>query len=667
MQPPHGPSLTCIMFGHRPSAAIPVSANFIDRGAPDWRNDRIAPSSNSTGPGFLSNSHDFQVDNFEYNVYNQAAKSKGWDTLVTATAPNALFDAKARFDPPKCDEDTRVELIREIMDWIRNREAPQRLLYMTGAAGAGKSALQQTISENCAGSEILAASFFFSAGDGTRNNTARLIPTIAYQLGLTSTALRKMIERTVENDPLIFDRSLMSQMEALILNPVSRLSPSELLALPYAILVDGLDECSNEDSQKEFLRVIDYCVVKDRTPFCFFVASRPEMVVQEALRPGGYLHKAAYPIQLSDSGRYDASTDIRRTVSRRLRELGEMMNLEETWFSETDVDKIVEAASGQYIYAATVMRYVSQRRGAPKTRLRTVLDWAPGKKQSKAKPFAALDRLYMLILSRAKEEYEAVDTNEHDFLLVLNCYCLRADYNYFLSFYDQILGLEEGAYKSIVGDLQSLVKDKGGRLVLYHKSFQDFLFDEGRVGAFYAQSRALAHTVSCCLQRISESDHLSEVAIRLLAATTNQYFNQHSTLPEPHRVVDSFIEFFKASGGGWVLIEKLLLHRLFLHNFNLPVKPYQVEDTSNAFTRLFPFMRDKAPEACAFARDCRDRWSAWQKWNRDEAINFIQDLTPITQQKLQQYYNSSSHSEADRMFLHKVLASLVYQPPSSSS
>ena len=40
----------------------------------------------------------------------------GWELLVEKTAPNALYNSNSRFDPPKCDEDTRVEVIEELMD-----------------------------------------------------------------------------------------------------------------------------------------------------------------------------------------------------------------------------------------------------------------------------------------------------------------------------------------------------------------------------------------------------------------------------------------------------------------------------------------------------------------------------------------------------------------------
>ena len=106
------------------------------------------------------------------------------------TATNALHNSSARFDAPKCDEDTRVEVTNELMEWMQDRTAPQRLLCMTGAAGSGKSCLQQTAAEKCGSSEILAASFFLSAQDATRNTIDPVIPTIAYQLGRENSTLK---------------------------------------------------------------------------------------------------------------------------------------------------------------------------------------------------------------------------------------------------------------------------------------------------------------------------------------------------------------------------------------------------------------------------------------------------------------------------------------------
>ncbi|KAF6761145.1 hypothetical protein DFP72DRAFT_1062171 [Ephemerocybe angulata] len=366
----------------------------------------------------------------------------GWKLLVEKTAPNALHNSDARYDPPKCDEDTRMEVTSEIMGWIQDFNAPQRLLCMTGAAGAGKSALQQTIAERCAGLGILAVSFFFNASDHTRSHTSALVPTIAYQLGRSSQTLRHRIASVVEEDPLIFSQSLETQTRKLVVEPIVRLSPPDFASLPYAILIDGLDECSGEDRQRELLVVIQRCLLNARTPFRVFLASRPEIAIYEALQQGGHLNEAAYHIRLSDD--YDASLDIRRTIQRRLRDIGLRRGLVATWYSKKDVEALTESASGQYIHAATVIRYISDPRGSPVNRLRTVLTWRSRNNQ-KDNPFCSLDVLYNNILLKAKEAYEAANPNQAEFVVIVMAYLEIANWGLRLGTQDKLLGLEDGA------------------------------------------------------------------------------------------------------------------------------------------------------------------------------------------------------------------------------
>ncbi|KAF6757996.1 hypothetical protein DFP72DRAFT_889602 [Ephemerocybe angulata] len=654
MQPESGPQNFPIYayHGHQqmgitytnpsPESSITLATNADNqRVAPHWESNRMGPQTDgpstpssgdthSGGHAFFSNAHNFNLDHFEYNVYNHSSKSKGWDKLVAATAPNALFDAKARFDPPKCDEDTRVEVTKEIMDWIQDREVPQSLLYMTGAAGSGKSALQQTISEQCAESEILAASFFFGAGDDTRNNTARLIPTIAYQLGQKNSTIRRLIGEAVDNDPLIFGRTLLKQMQALVLTPLSRLPSSASLKLPYAVLIDGLDECSDENGQIEVLRVIAHCLTKERTPLRFFIASRPEMVILQALKHGGHLHEAAYHIQLSDD--YDATADIRRTVKRRLRELQERRCLPVVWFTNEDIEIIVDAASGQYIYAITAVRYVSEPRSSPVERLHAVLNWAAGNgDSSSARPFASLDKLYTNILVKAKEAYYAVDsTNQCDFLLVLNAY-LQTDL-LSPSDVDQPCELEENTFETITCDLRALVKNPDENdwdtrsLGVYHKSFKDFLESQDRAGPLYTLPRALEYIVSSILRwagnlpamrprhplRCGHYFDEDDVSIFYQLSSVCMTLSREHWKTSSDALINPIIECSsKDNGRGWSTIDSWLMEYL-----QLEPKRAEPDDTVNwlieTFERVLPLIMEKNPEAAAIVQDYYERWKLLQ-------------------------------------------------------
>ncbi|RXW23769.1 hypothetical protein EST38_g2095 [Candolleomyces aberdarensis] len=412
----------------------------------------------------------------------------GWNVLLSKTAPNALYDSKARYDRPKCDEDTRVEVITEITNWIEDRESPQRLLCMTGAAGAGKSALQQTTAESCSKSNILGSAYFFAESDRTRNTTSSLVPTIAYQLGRGNPGLKQYIGSAVEEDPLIFSKSLQYLTTALICDPVRRLRNEgklDLASFRYAILIDGLDECQGEDSQAEVLMAVKECLLDDDIPFRIFIASRPECAIHDALQSGGELHGLAYHIQLSDH--YDATADIRRYLWRRLQELGlrsrDSRARSGGWFSEEDIEKLVVAASGQFIFAATVVRYLAERRSSPVDRLKTILTWTPSDKQS-ARPFEKLDLLYHNILSAAKTAFEAVDTHsESDFLALFRAYHINATRGFgnpAISFPNEELNhVLHVSGDILISDLRSLVTTRphpcGAVLHLYHKSFSDFL------------------------------------------------------------------------------------------------------------------------------------------------------------------------------------------------
>ncbi|KAJ2927357.1 hypothetical protein H1R20_g9733, partial [Candolleomyces eurysporus] len=415
------------------------------------------------------NAQNFRVDKMRLNVLNTPDnRIDGWKMLLKNVASNALDDSRARFDAPKCDEDTRVEVTKELMDWIQDCEAPQRLLCMTGAAGAGKSALQQTIAEGCSGSNTLGSAFFFSAGDPTRNNLSRVVPTIACQLGLHNPALRDAISKVIEHSPLIFEKKIKIQMDMLVVTPFKRLCASGELdrnTFPHAILIDGLDECCGEENQAELLSTIKHCLLDNDLPFRVFIASRPEWAIRSALHsePEGYLYQLAYHIPLSD--KYDATGDIRRYLWTNLQDIGRRSHdrrAQSQWPTKEDIEKLVAAASGQFIYAATVVKYVSERHGSPVDRLGAIINWTPEGGQQ-TRPLELLDVLYRNILSNTKELYEAVDTNRgRDFLSLVRAHQINSDCRMGgirdgARNFDEIISLEEGGHQVLFSDLHSLV------------------------------------------------------------------------------------------------------------------------------------------------------------------------------------------------------------------
>jgi Parvovirus non-structural protein NS1 len=93
-----------------------------------------------------------------------------------------------------------VAVLDLLLQWANNTERNCSVYWLYGPAGAGKSAIAQTIAEHCAKEGQLAASFFFSRGKVGCDKGKYLFPTISYQLAISVPGTRKPIGMTVYDD-----------------------------------------------------------------------------------------------------------------------------------------------------------------------------------------------------------------------------------------------------------------------------------------------------------------------------------------------------------------------------------------------------------------------------------------------------------------------------------
>jgi len=123
--------------------------------------------------------------------------------------------------------------------------------WLTGGAGAGKSAIGRSVCERCAEKRTLLASFFFSASDATRNHSNPLVATIAYQICPIEASIRRAVCNIIDNDPHIFKKSLQAQFVFLVMKPLLTFYASGRQSLPRLIVIDGLDECVDPAGQSD--------------------------------------------------------------------------------------------------------------------------------------------------------------------------------------------------------------------------------------------------------------------------------------------------------------------------------------------------------------------------------------------------------------------------------
>jgi hypothetical protein len=156
--------------------------------------------------------------------------------------------------------------MQKMEDWVRRDNphgAPSSVFWLYGGAGAGKSALAQTLAEKF--KRDLAASFFFSEPI-KRSDGNRLIPTLALQFVQSFQGLTPFVEEKIVQNPDLFEKSRQTQMLELLFEPLIGLykleetvdvrSNTALKSHPRLIVIDGLDECSDPDTQCDLLRII---------------------------------------------------------------------------------------------------------------------------------------------------------------------------------------------------------------------------------------------------------------------------------------------------------------------------------------------------------------------------------------------------------------------------
>ncbi|CAA7270547.1 unnamed protein product [Cyclocybe aegerita] len=224
---------------------------------------------------------DIRDSNFYVNNYGTTG-SKGFELLTNSVSPRAFHSADDRVDPPRCHENTRVDIINNILDWVTGKVAPHAfVLWLFGPAGTGKSAIAGTIAELCEAYSLLLATFFFLRTDSKRNNMKSLVANIAYRTALVVPSARWIIESVVEHDPLIFEHSLQEQLLKLVVKPLHSIAPQ--YRFPPLVIIDGLDECADENTQAKLIEILS-TLGRSNLPLKFIITSRPSPRIKYAFR-----------------------------------------------------------------------------------------------------------------------------------------------------------------------------------------------------------------------------------------------------------------------------------------------------------------------------------------------------------------------------------------------
>ncbi|KAF9525699.1 hypothetical protein CPB83DRAFT_908921 [Crepidotus variabilis] len=424
--------------------------------------------------------------------------------LYSHCAPGAFLNSAERPDPPKCSPTTRQKLLVETKGFATADSPTPSVLWLTGSAGSGKTAIcQSTAEELKEEGYVLGCHFFFrSSRDGKCSDGHCWVPNLVHEMVRIFPETLPYVVRIIRSNDSVFNQQPDGVLEELFLNSLkatrfsfrrifqwvfgnnSTIWPS-VTRIPSLIIVDGLDECESTEMQVHILKAIANIIPKLPIPIRFLIASRPETHLRAAINDL-FGHVPLHCINLDED--QDIRKDLEKYYHNRFnairRDHSSLRGREAyiAWPPQKHIEALIAKSSTQFIFASTVMNYISDRRGNPFTRLDVVL----GIKVTpqKDKPYLELDILYRIILLTVQE-----DERQVVFLILSFIYLagkgeypdlqLRAS----PEFLEQLLKLEVGDVPRFLDPLVSILslpETPSGTITMLHASFFDYLCDPSR-------------------------------------------------------------------------------------------------------------------------------------------------------------------------------------------
>ena len=185
---------------------------------------------------------------------------------------------------------TRVRILNEIDEWIKDPDA-QKICWITGMAGTGKTTIAKTVCERATADPdiVLGGSFFCSrTGVAAQRDISCVIPTLVQLLACQSIEFSHAVADEITRDRDLQHKHVTVQVEQLLYTPLLYLQNSSTHII---FVIDALDECGGEQvgltdeihhSVSELLEALVRSATNSvKLPVKFLVTSRPETHIRE--------------------------------------------------------------------------------------------------------------------------------------------------------------------------------------------------------------------------------------------------------------------------------------------------------------------------------------------------------------------------------------------------
>ncbi|PAV17375.1 WD40 domain containing protein [Pyrrhoderma noxium] len=354
---------------------------------------------------------------------------------------------------PECLENTRVQTLQNIYEWISGMGYPN-ILLLTGGAGTGKSTIATTVAETRRRSGHPVCHLFFLRG---KSDPSTVIRTISYNLAVSYPPIARFIDEEVKRSGELSSATLKSEFDILLRKPLSSITSET--RRPILVVLDAIDECGTPHSRQVLLNVLRDGIPSLHSAIRFLITGRPEEDILSLASLPNVHHSILN--QQSEESMHDVPAYIESELGK-LRS-SNMLRVPSDWPWNKSLQILSQSANGLFIWASTAVKFIQEEDLNRLGRLEELVSNAR---------LLDLNHLYITVLENA------LRWNEYASKLFKDVFSLIFFSKSPLSIQDitGILGLQADTTLNLLSRLRSLVSfEEGQSIKIHHSSFFDYL------------------------------------------------------------------------------------------------------------------------------------------------------------------------------------------------
>ena len=278
--------------------------------------------------------------------------------------------SNVQWDPDRiCLVGTRLQLLDDIIEWANYPESP-RILWLSGAAGTGKSCVANSVAQHFDSLGRLGASFRFDRNVVQPETPGQLFGNLCFQLAQFDNQIRTAVLSVMRRGG-VRGMALRMQAKSLLVNTTK----STEIVGPIVILIDALDESGTDNSQIEpnregLVRAIAKELPELPLSIKVLITSRDEGIISRLMPSCSSCRR------MSIDNVLNTETDIRQYIRHRMGDIRKFFrNLPENWPGPTTESELARRADSLFIWASVATAYLeSSGCHDPSVQLKTLLD-----------------------------------------------------------------------------------------------------------------------------------------------------------------------------------------------------------------------------------------------------------------------------------------------------